>query len=117
MAQLIAREVRTAREPTSSWACDQVPAGHADSGHRQTRFNHTTSTDAPKQGASAAVTRRRPCAVATTPHPPQPARSASVSTVTTSRRPSRRTSRTCIPAALNIASARAHQRAPGPHLS
>ena len=117
VAQPIARAVRTARGPISSWTSDQVPVGQAGSAHRQTRFHQSRRTGLPKHGASAATTRRRPCAVATTPQPGQPVRSAWVSTVTTSRCSPWTTSSTCIPEALNIASARAHQRAPGPHLS
>jgi hypothetical protein len=79
-------------------------------------LNQMISTGTPKHGASAADTRRRPWPTAATPQRRQPARSASVSTVITSLRRPRRTSNTCMPSALNIASAREHQRAGEPHL-
>ena len=59
---------------------------------------------------------RRPRPAATTPHRLQPVESMSVSTVITNMRWLRRTSTTCMPLALNIASARAHQDTPKPHL-
>jgi hypothetical protein len=86
VAHVTARLVSTARGAINSCASDQVPAGQPGSAQRQTRLSQTISTGSPKQGASAAVTRRRPCPVARTPQRRQPVASASVSTVITSLR-------------------------------
>jgi hypothetical protein len=85
-AHAIAREVSTVRGATSSCVSDHVPIAQSASVQRQTRLSQMMSTDTPKHGASAAVTRRRPCPTASTPHPGHPVASASVSTVITSLR-------------------------------
>ena len=94
-----------------------VATGHDGSGQRQIRLRHRTRTGVPKLGASAASCTRRPCPTATTPQLGQPATSASVSTVSTSRQVSLSTSRTCMPGTSNRASARVHQRPHGPPYS
>ena len=86
VAHAIARDVSKARDAISSCVSDQVATGQSTSAQRQIRFHHTISTETPKHGASAAVTRRRPCPVATTPQLRQPVGSASVSTVITNFR-------------------------------
>lgn len=60
-ATATARRVRAARGAISGWVSDHVRAGHAGSGQRHTRLRHSTRTDNPKHGASAARTTRRPC--------------------------------------------------------
>ena len=113
VAQPIARLVSFARGATRSCRSVNVPAGQAGSAHRQTRADHCNRTGTPKHGASATTRRRRPCPMAITPQDGHPPTSASDSTSSTSRSGSRRTASTCMPGTSNIASARAHQCAPG----
>ena len=116
-AQPIAREVSTARGAISSWSSDQVAAAQSGSAQRQIRLSHTTSTGTPKHGASAAL---HPPPVPDRDHTADgAARRVGVGLDRDHQLAVRlaRTSSTCMPSLLNIASARAHQRTPEPHLS
>jgi hypothetical protein len=72
VAQATARDVNTARGAISWCVSDQVSIGQSGSSQRQTRLSQTIRTGIPKHGASAAVMRRRPCPVASTPQPGHP---------------------------------------------